>query len=77
MLKEKIKRVVIIAGYKCNCHCLFCINSHKRDIPDKTTQEVKEEMIKARRKGVEYLELNGGEMTIRPDIIVLVKFAKD
>jgi len=77
MSKEKIKRVVIIAGYKCNCYCLFCLNSHKRDIPDKTTQEIKEEMIRARRKGVKYLELNGGELTIRPDIIDLVKFARN
>jgi len=77
MPKEKIKRVVIIAGYKCNCRCLFCLNSHKRGIPDKTTQEIKEEMIESKKRGAKYLELNGGEMTIRPDIIDLVKFARN
>jgi len=34
-------------------------------------------MIEAKEKGTTYLELVGGEMTIRPDIIELIKFAKD
>ncbi len=77
MQRKKIKRTVIIAGYRCNCHCLFCLNSNKRDIPDKTSDEIKREMIKARKKGSDYIELNGGEMTIRSDIIDLVKFARN
>ncbi len=74
---EKIKKTVIITGYTCNNKCQFCLDANKRDISDKTTEQIKKEMIYAKGKGSTYLELIGGEANIRPDIIELVKFAKE
>lgn len=74
--EDKIKKTVIITGYKCNNMCQFCIDENKRDLPDKTTQQIMQEMISARQRGTTYLEMIGGESTIRPDIILLVSSAK-
>jgi len=75
--RNKIKKTVIIVGYRCNNRCQFCNDANKRQLPNKTTGQIKEEMIRARKKGTTYLELIGGETTIRPDILELVSFAKD
>jgi len=73
---DKIKKTVIITGYRCNNKCQFCIDENKRDFRNKTTQEIMEEMIVAKNKGTTYLEMIGGETTIRSDIVSLVSFAK-
>ena len=73
---EKIKKTVIITGYRCNNRCRFCMEANKRDLPVSKTSEIQREMFKARQRGTDYLELIGGEMTIRPDIVRLIKFAK-
>jgi len=77
MIQKKIKKTVIFAGYKCNNKCIFCINWDKRNIPGRTTSEIKKEMAGARNRGSTYLEIIGGEPTIRPDIIEIISFAKD
>lgn len=74
--KNKIKKTVIIVGYRCNNRCRFCNDANKRNLPNKTTSQIKGEMIRANQKGTTYLELIGGETTIRPDILELVSFAK-
>lgn len=73
---RKIKKTVIFAGYTCNNKCLFCINAFKRDLPSRKTEELMREMTNARQRGSKYLELIGGELTIRPDIVFLVRYAK-
>jgi len=75
--KNKIKKTVIIIGYQCNNRCRFCIDAHKRDLPNKTTVQIKKEMLEARQRGATYLELIGGETTIRPDALELINFAKN
>jgi len=74
---SKIKKTVIFAGYKCNNRCIFCINWDKGNIIGRTTSEIKKEMIGAKDRGSTYLEIIGGETTIRPDIIELISFARD
>ena len=74
---NKIKKTVIIIGYQCNNQCQFCIDANKRELINKTTAQIKEEMIKARERQRTYLELIGGETTIRPDIFELISFAKN
>jgi len=66
-MNNKIKKTVIIVGYNCNNNCRFCIDSEKRELHNKTTQEIKQEMILAKERGTTYLEFIGGEVTIRPD----------
>lgn len=72
---EKINKTVIILDYKCNNNCQFCINSNKRNLENKTTEQVMELITWAQEKGSTYLELIGGEPTIRPDIIDIIRFA--
>ena len=76
MSQRKIKKSVIFTGYKCNNRCRFCMEANKRELPVRTTSALKKEMEGARQRGASYLELIGGEMTIRPDIIELISFAK-
>lgn len=76
MKNEKIKKIVIITGYRCNNQCRFCIDANKRNLPEKSTQEIISEMVEARKRGRTYLEIIGGEQTIRTDIIDIIKFAK-
>lgn len=73
--KEKIKKTVIITGYACNNFCRFCMNTHKRSMPQRSTGEILVEISKARRRGRNYLEIIGGEQTIRPDIARIIKHA--
>ncbi len=74
--KDKIKKTVIITGYRCNNRCRFCMEANKRELPISTTLKIKRQMTEAKERGSDYLELIGGEMTIRSDIVELVKFAK-
>lgn len=75
---EKIKKTVIFSGYGCNNACRFCINNDaRRQLPNKNTTQILQEMADARRRGRTYLELIGGELTIRPDIFILIKTARD
>lgn len=73
---KKIHKTVIIWGYQCNNRCRFCIDSQKRDFPVKTTAEIKMEIAEARKRGSTYLELIGGETTIRLDVLELIRYAK-
>lgn len=74
---KKVKKTVIFAGYICNNRCTFCINYDKRDIPSPSFTEIKKQIVSSRKRGSTYLEIIGGEPTIRPDIISLIKFAKE
>ncbi len=72
----KIYKTVIFVGYECNNHCRFCMEQDKRNLPVRTTEEVKREIVSARQRGATYLELIGGETTIRPDLPEIIRFAK-
>jgi MoaA/NifB/PqqE/SkfB family radical SAM enzyme len=63
-------------GYECNNSCSFCINSYKRDLKSKSTAKIMQEMAVARKQGNTYLELIGGEPTIRPDILDIISFGR-
>jgi len=36
----KIQKLVLFTGFSCNSHCHFCIDLNKRDLPDKSTQQI-------------------------------------
>jgi len=72
----KTEKLVLFTGFSCSSHCHFCIDLNKRDLPDKSTRQIVSEMVEAKAKGVEYLEMIGGETTIRGDFIPLVRTAK-
>jgi MoaA/NifB/PqqE/SkfB family radical SAM enzyme len=48
----------------------------KRNLPVRSAYEIKKEIAAAKKRGTVYLELIGGETTIRPDFPDIVAFAK-
>jgi MoaA/NifB/PqqE/SkfB family radical SAM enzyme len=72
---KKLK-IVLFTGYACNNNCSFCIDADKRDLPQKTTAALLRELMRAKKKGADILEIIGGEATIRPDFSRLVAAAK-
>ena len=72
----RTQKLVLFTGFSCNSHCHFCIDLNKRDLPDKSTRQIIEEMVQAKAAGVEYLEMIGGETTVRGDFLPLVRTAK-
>ncbi len=73
---RKVKKTVIIMGYECNNNCRFCIDANKHSFANKSTAQIEKEIEGAKKRGTTYLEFIGGETTIRPDFLSLVKTAK-
>ena len=73
---RRTQKLVLFTGFSCNSHCHFCIDLNKRDLPDKSTRQIVEEMVQAKAAGVEYLEMIGGETTVRGDFLPIVRTAK-
>lgn len=76
MKKTKTKKTVVIVGYRCNNNCVFCIDQEKRDFKEKSLVEIIEDIEKAKARGATYLELIGGEITIRPELLQAIRHAK-
>lgn len=71
------ERVDVKTGFKCNNRCIFCVQGNKRDLyGNKSTDEVKE-ILRGAVKDSDSIVFTGGEVTIRPDFIELVRFARD
>jgi len=76
-IKNKRTKTVIFLGYACNNKCIFCCNEDKRNLKyEKSFKEIKKDIKNAFNKGSSYLELIGGEPTIRTDLIKIIKYAK-
>lgn len=68
---------LIMTGFSCNNNCLMCSTRPKaKNFPDRTTEEILEDLKRGRKRYTK-VEFTGGEPTIRPDILDLVKSAKD
>jgi uncharacterized protein len=53
------------------------MEERRKNISDKSTQEILSDIAKARASGSTYIEFVGGEPTIRKDFLKLVKYAKE
>jgi|GEM_PF-1078436 len=77
-LHKKQKKANLNVGYSCNSHCIFCRQGKYEKgewSHDKTTAEIKQEMRKV-IKSCQGIVFTGGEPTIRPDFMEIVKYAK-
>src|SRR6056297_3922347 len=74
-MSEKTKKSVVFVGYACNNNCIFCLDSAKRHLPPRSTKEIKKDILSSAEDGATYLELIGGEVTIRKDAPELIEFA--
>ncbi len=63
--------------FQCNNRCLFCVQGDKRDHePDRAHEQARAE-IAARRGQCDGIVFTGGEVTLRPDLLELVAYARD
>jgi len=71
-----MKRIDIKITYKCNNNCKFCVQGDKRYwCQNKPADEIKK-ILETSKDNYGEVIFTGGEPTIRPDIIELIKFAK-
>jgi MoaA/NifB/PqqE/SkfB family radical SAM enzyme len=71
------KLLDIKTGYQCNNKCKFCIFSDKDRELNKTIQEIRNNLLKAKKNGVNDIIITGGEPSIRKDIIKLLNFVEE
>jgi len=75
--RKKTTRVDLKVGYQCNNRCLFCVQGEKRDIlPSRDFEEIKNILMRSYKEGVRGAVLTGGEPTLHPRIIDIIKFSK-
>ncbi|MFC1517790.1 radical SAM protein [Candidatus Margulisiibacteriota bacterium] len=74
---RKVKKSVIFVGYRCNNNCIFCIFGDKDRSKFLKYEEIIKKIRAEREKGARYLEIIGGEPTICPDYLELIKYAKN
>jgi MoaA/NifB/PqqE/SkfB family radical SAM enzyme len=73
------QRGEIRLGFRCNARCGFCYYQDLLDNPlenEPTTEQLEECLRVLRLEGATEVEFTGGEPTIRPDLIKLIKYAK-
>src|SRR5207244_13211882 len=62
--------------YACNLSCVHCLSSSgRRDPRELTTAECMAVIDELQRMGVFYVNIGGGEPTVRPDFWALVDYA--
>jgi molybdenum cofactor biosynthesis enzyme MoaA len=67
------KRNWVRLTYRCNDHCVFCLDSDAHDGTDRQRDEIVEQIVDGRRKGATRLILSGGEPTIHPDYVRFIQ----
>lgn len=60
----------------CNNNCVYCLIPHKNYNKLDYLPKLTEEMKKARMKGIDNIDFSGGEPTIYPKAVSLIKYAK-
>ena len=70
-------RADVKVGFACNNRCLFCAQGHKREGCPHVPFEELVARLEAGRATSEELVLTGGEPTLHPDILNLVRKAKE
>ncbi|MGM5481904.1 MAG: radical SAM protein [Nanobdellota archaeon] len=70
------RRLDLKTGFACNNNCRFCVQAHKKKYGNRSTEELIKE-LKEGSKTCDELIFTGGEVTIRKDLLKLVKYAKN
>jgi MoaA/NifB/PqqE/SkfB family radical SAM enzyme len=74
---KNYRRLEFFPSYKCNNNCIFCyLGRHDYNDKEKTTEELKKDILESKRRGTKEISFLGGEPTIRPDIFELVSYAR-
>jgi MoaA/NifB/PqqE/SkfB family radical SAM enzyme len=60
----------------CNNRCIFCLDKEMLNGKILSIEEVKDDLLKGRKLGIKRVVLSGGEATIHPDFLLIVRLAK-
>lgn len=72
-----MERADVKIGFQCNNRCKFCVQGDKRNLlAAKNLEEIKKDLKEAFKKGKGEVVLTGGEPTLHPDFLEIVKSAK-
>ena len=73
--KAEPDKVIVNVTYQCNNHCRFCAvgNRIKAHLP---LADIQERLRAHRRAGIELLDIDGGEPTLHPELIELVRWSR-
>jgi len=72
------ERIDLKVGFRCNNLCLFCVQGDKRErLPAKPAEELMRALRDGRAAGAEGVVFTGGEPTLHPAILPLVRRAKE
>ncbi len=73
-----MKRLDLKVWFACNNMCLFCVQWDKRfRFPPKTKKQIFKELEDWRNQWIDYVVFTWGEPTVHPDILEIMKYAKD
>jgi MoaA/NifB/PqqE/SkfB family radical SAM enzyme len=69
------KKVILNVTYKCNNRCTFCATGTRTQFDGDFFRQ-RELLVKYRKLGVTLLDFDGGEPTLNPNLVPLVRFAR-
>lgn len=69
------KKLIMNVTYVCNNHCTFCAVGTRTQIDGHPTRQ-RELLVKYREQGVVMVDFDGGEPTLNPELIPLIKSAR-
>lgn len=69
------KKVILNVTYRCNNRCTFCATGTRTQL-DGDFDKQRELLVKYRKLGVRMLDLDGGEPTLAPHLLPLIRFAR-
>ena len=70
------RKVIVNLTYRCNNHCVFCAVGD-RVARDARTADVLAALRRHRDRGVDLLDIDGGEPTLHPDLTTIVAAARE
>lgn len=71
----QIDPYVLKIGFGCNNNCKFCFQNTRTPV-FRNSLDLKKELAKVRMQGYVYIVFEGGEPTIRKDILGLIRYAR-
>jgi MoaA/NifB/PqqE/SkfB family radical SAM enzyme len=69
------KKLIMNVTYVCNNHCTFCAVGTRTQIDGHPTRQ-REKLLEYRKQGVFMVDFDGGEPTLNPELIPLIKSAR-
>lgn len=73
---NKVKHWVRITRV-CNNSCIFCLDKDGQNGSCLLVKEIKRDLIRGRKRGATQVILSGGESTIHPDFLAIIRLAKN